>query len=58
MSSIEVCFILDLLKILIKWLSILPIAGGRIIPVFHKCRTLADIKEEAEKGDRLDRGIY
>ncbi|WP_312432160.1 hypothetical protein [Lacrimispora sp.] len=36
MSSIEVCFILDLLKILTMWLSILPIAGGRIIQVFHK----------------------
>ncbi len=36
MSSIEVCFILDLLKILTIWLSILPIAGGCIIPLFHK----------------------
>jgi hypothetical protein len=36
MSSIEVCFILDIIKILTMCLSILPIAGGRIIPVFHK----------------------
>ncbi len=36
MSSIEVCFILVLLKFLTMWLSILPITGGRIIPVFHK----------------------
>lgn len=36
MSSIEVCFILVLIKILTMCLSILPIAGGRNIPVFHK----------------------
>lgn len=36
MSSIEVCFILDLIKILTICLSILPIAGSRNILVFHK----------------------
>ncbi len=36
MSSIEVCFILDLLKFLTLWLSILPIAGGRNFPGIYK----------------------